>query len=399
MTKARDGLMFGVWIAFFPIADLTLRPRIGAAGGVNLDVVREPPPALALTLVLIILSVIIPIVWIGVQRGFDFRRAKYLAPALFAVCISIVLSFLFQYDIMDMLHVLRVYFVSICAITLISINFDSEDFLSSFLQSLAVCFSVAMAAALIDHDFGWGRLMGHTAPNYWGALSYTTILLSLSFRNWFVRAPIIALSLAILYFSGARGSVLALLTAFAVIAFVMIARGRTRPWHWLALALALMGIATFGSGFVQDKILMLADPARGLSSGMTGRAQAWSDTWDLFVQNPWVGVGYRQHEKYLRFASAHNAYLATLAETGIIGFVAYVVFLWGATWRAILQALEYPSSARLAAAGFLASYVVCGLYERAALNTGNPYSMLMIVLAAWAWRWTERPADARAIAA
>ncbi len=60
----------------------------------------------------------------------------------------------------------------------------------------------------------------------------------------------------------------------------------------------------------------LDDPDRGLSTGATGRTEVWKIAWNLFLQNPILGVGFRAHEKYPGLsASSHNGYLALLVET------------------------------------------------------------------------------------
>ena len=80
---------------------------------------------------------------------------------------------------------------------------------------------------------------------------------------------------------------------------------------------------------VQDvgSVLWPKHSDRGISSGATGRVMAWKWTWDLFVHNPVLGVGFRAHEYLLKAdSSSHNGYLATLAEIGVLGFLG-VLFL------------------------------------------------------------------------
>ena len=76
-----------------------------------------------------------------------------------------------------------------------------------------------------------------------------------------------------------------------------------------------------------DRLEWAETADRGISSGASGRVAAWKWTWELFLRNPVIGVGFRAHEYRLKAdSSSHNGYLATLAEVGILGFLG-VLFL------------------------------------------------------------------------
>ena len=199
----------------------------------------------------------------------------------------------------------------------------------------------------------------------------------------------------VLYFTQSRGSMVAAAAGLAVAFFIYAMNSRLRIWLWLSAALGLLVIAVLGADFITNDLLMLSDPGRGVGSGVSGRASAWRESWDLFASHPWLGVGYRQHERFLvTEASAHNAYLAMLADMGVVGLLAYLLFVFGGLWRAVTRAIREPSPTALASAAFLSAFVVNGMVERAALDSGTAYGQLMVVVAAWAWR-LERPNIAR----
>ena len=59
-----------------------------------------------------------------------------------------------------------------------------------------------------------------------------------------------------------------------------------------------------------------------------GRDQLWNQAIDYFLQNPLTGIGWNNYKKIftLRETHVHNIYLQLLCETGIIGFLSFIVF-------------------------------------------------------------------------
>ena len=91
----------------------------------------------------------------------------------------------------------------------------------------------------------------------------------------------------------------------------------------------------------------------------------------------------------------HNGYLATLADTGIVGFLAQSVFVLGALFRSIVRAWTVPTGVRVALASFLLAEALVAFAEPSGLHVGDTLGMLAIVLTAWAWR-VEPAAQRRA---
>jgi len=386
MISTLTGALMALWIGVIPFIDLAQRPKIGI-GIKAFSQSREVSPALAAALLMVVLAGAIPPLVAALGSSLDFRRAKYFAFGILGLCLSIPLSYLALYDLRDAAYVAIVYYVFVCMILLISADVDSEILLRSFFTSLVLVNCASMIAVLIDHDFAWGRLMGRTAPNYWGAIAQTTLIAVIAMRGWLFRGGAIALSLYVLSCTQSRGSMLALVVAYAGVAGILFFAVRGKAWLWLALGLMVLVAVIVSGDYVTNDLMMLSDPLRGVGSGATGRAHAWAETWDLFAAHPWVGVGYRQHEQYLLSdSSAHNGYLATLAETGIFGFMAYIVFIFGALGLACAKVLRKPTAPRVACMAFLLAYIFTGLVERVGLNTGNLYSLVLIVAAALAWR-------------
>jgi len=380
------GCFYGVWLGLFPVVDFLLRPPIDRTS-LLFDQVRNAAPQLALALFTVALAgLAVPAVGAAVF-GLDFRRAKYLALPAFMLCLCVPLSLIAPNDLQNIVYVILVYSQFLCAIVAVSTNVDRRPLLEGLFATLAIVHTLTLVAVLIDHDFVWGRLFGRNSSNYWGMVAQTVLLASIAMRGWVLRSGVIAIAMAILFFTQSRGSMVAAAAGLSVAFFIYAMNSRLRIWLWLSAALGLLVVGVLGADFITNDLLMLSDPGRGFGSGVSGRASAWRESWDLFTSHPWLGVGYRQHERFLTTeASAHNAYLAMAADMGVAGFLTYSLFVFGGLWLAIGRAMREPSRTALASVAFLSAFVVNGLVERAALDTGTAYSQLMVVIAAWAWR-------------
>ena len=389
------GRAWGVWLGLFSLASFTLRPP-PVRNVIDLDQYRDPGPKLAAALVLLALGAMVPALWGAATRGVDFRRSRFLAPVALLLCLSIPLSYIPPSDPLSIVYVVLVFNAMAAAIILASTDCDGEALFTALLASFAISHALLMAWVIKDHDYFWGRLFGRIQPNYWGEVAQAAVVAAFAMRGWIVRAGVVVVSLVIIYETQSRGSMVALAVGGGLAFILYTATSRWRVALWIGAALGLVLVGLFGSGFIAEDLLKVSDPLRGAGSGLTGRKAAWEETINLILNHPWLGVGYRQHEHYLTTeASAHNAYLATMADTGIFGFFAYILFLVGGLVRACVKSLSEPSGVNLACAAYLAAFMVDGLFERSALNTGNAYCQLMILCAAWAWRQDDpygRPA-------
>jgi len=135
-------------------------------------------------------------------------------------------------------------------------------------------------------------------------------------------------------------------------------------------------------GYISS-FLALDSKYRGLTSGATGREIAWAAAWEIFKENPWLGVGYRAHRDVLKIASsAHNGYLATLVEVGILGFSSAMVIIFsGLIGLRRRAAAGERSSALLLALIF--GYLVIAMFERFLFNQGNPTSLIFMLGVFW----------------
>jgi O-antigen ligase len=181
-----------------------------------------------------------------------------------------------------------------------------------------------------------------------------------------------------LLFSWSRGAWLGFAAAAAVLAFFW-----PRQRRWGVLLVVLLGgsflvlwqsgllpaaLLERTTGFLQD--LRFGD-MRGVdindaNYAVIERLAHWQVAVDMARENLWLGVGFGNYEPaYDQYAllnwpfalgHAHNYYLNVLAETGVTGFLAYLLF-WAAVFLQtirLLRRLNWP--ARGIALGLLAAW-------------------------------------------
>jgi len=111
------------------------------------------------------------------------------------------------------------------------------------------------------------------------------------------------------------------------------------------------------------------------------RLSQWYAGWQMFLDNPVRGVGignynaaydvYRLEQWPVALGHAHNHYLTIAAESGFVGFLAYLIF-WIVVFRACAQALRR-------APGRLERAVVVGILSAlAAFATHNLFDVLFV---------------------
>jgi O-antigen ligase len=381
------GVLLGIWVGLYPFIDLALRPRLGIGGLRNVAPLVIPPIVLVLYAANLAIGVV-PLVW-GVARfGLDFRRAKFFAFPALLMCLAVPLSLLSSRDLGSTSSVVLTYYVFLFVTLLISINVETDALLRPFGATLSLVLAVACAAAVIDHDFAAGRLMGHMAATYWGGLACVMIVSTLAIRNVLLKALIIGFGVYCIYLTQSRGVTLGAILGLCVAGLFYLRNPKVWrfAWLWLSIGIAALFLVGLGWPFIAEKVLLFSDPLRGASSGLTGRTGTWVMGWELFSNNPWFGVGYGQLSRYTSGVPIHNAYLSTLAEMGIVGFASYALLTLGALGCALARAWRRPYGGALTLVALLSMFSEWALIEPGGLRLGNTSSLVLILLSALAWR-------------
>ncbi|WP_338213532.1 O-antigen ligase family protein [Halopseudomonas aestusnigri] len=130
--------------------------------------------------------------------------------------------------------------------------------------------------------------------------------------------------------SGSRGSLLAVLVSSILLAFLAPMK---KHYKLVVLLLMCAGIIFLGKSLLT--IDGIAERWAGALQGDTaGRSKIWGSALEIFVENPWIGVGEggyftEIYSKEYRFIDAHNLFIYVLVSSGLIGFLVFTVFL---TW-------------------------------------------------------------------
>lgn len=152
----------------------------------------------------------------------------------------------------------------------------------------------------------------------------------------------------LLVLTQSRWPLLLLLAVTGIQAFTLL-KGRLGRFAWLKGLLAVFGVLAMLSGGMKGRLLELGDSTRDLSERIP-RLVFWQVHWQMFQDHPLLGVGLadRNSDKldyYSRSGyntngktySAHNIYLQTLADSGIIGFFGLLAILASSTWLGIYK--------------------------------------------------------------
>lgn len=193
-----------------------------------------------------------------------------------------------------------------------------------------------------------------------------------------------ALAVVLIFLASSRGALAGLSTAALVWAVI-----ERRIWvQWLApvikffsrrkvlgvTLLVSLALALVAAGWVLLNILA-SHPTHGRAV-LNARSLFWSVGWNMFTQSPVWGKGLYTFSAFFMqavsvppwdiFLHAHNMHLDVLANSGLIGAVAYIWLLWAA-FRALLRARQAaPVESQglvLGATLMLAGYLGHGMFD------------------------------------
>ena len=273
----------------------------------------------------------------------------------------------------------------------LALQFNSSLDADQYEQGLKV-FALLTAGLLVGfawYDYVPGTRLGNGKnvlnPNTIGLVSVSVLLTAMSIRTLVLRLVVMGPIACIIVMTGSRTAAVAAVVGLAMILWLRL-RARRRPVLLLAgigLLLAVGITILYGDVVYRtlDRFFGLSTIDRGFGSGASGRVTAWKETWELFVRNPVLGVGFRAHEYLLKAgSSSHNGYLAALAEVGMLGFLG-VLFLVVRGLRLLWVGSREPGLgfSQSILFGLCVGYLLLALFERYLINVGNPTSLLFLV--------------------
>jgi O-antigen ligase len=210
--------------------------------------------------------------------------------------------------------------------------------------------------------------------------------------------------------SGTRSSVLALAVLGGMLVFLTKDRFHRRLLGWGVVALVLGVVLMMGSGKLQEK-MRVTEAMKDLAHAESGNYQnslgtrliLWGFAWDLFKENPWIGLGRDAYQQELTRAveagevartdrmhnHAHSDGLNAMATGGVVGLLSYLGIIVGPLvffGRALRRAGSDTHQRLHAAAGVLVvgAFICFGLVNT---NMDRPipglvYPLLICALAA-----------------
>jgi O-antigen ligase len=273
----------------------------------------------------------------------------------------------------------------------LALQFNTNLEVAEYERGLKV-FAVIMTSLLLGfawYDYVPGKRLGMGKeilnPNTIALVSTSALLSAMAIRKLLVRLAVMAPIGGIIVLTGSRAAAVGAVAGLAAIVWLRLrANGRSVLVYILIGLLLIVGVTiAYGDVLYKalDRFYDLSKADRGIGSGATGRVTAWKATWELFTRNPVLGVGFRAHEHLLKVdTSAHNGYLATLAEVGVIGFLG-VLYLVVRGLRLLLACSREPERGFVSSAlfGLCFAYLLLAVFERYLINVGNPTSLLFLL--------------------
>lgn len=269
-----------------------------------------------------------------------------------------------------------------------------------------------------------GRIMGTvtnplTLAEYLLLLFFPTLVYGLRTRSnllrWFL-LPTAFLQFVIIFLTGARGAILALVAGSIIFIFCYFWLHHKRLLKWISFALCgfviLAGLSFWGlkqlppsENYVLHRIqsIDINHPA------IQNRLHIWKVAWQASQERLVLGYGLDNFEvafqkHYQPFAErfsnaetwtdrAHNSFLDYLVMTGILGLFAYILLIAVALWRSIVIVITprraiWQRSTAVALIAMLGAYVV---FNISAFDVISAYVIFFFLLALLnSFSWTQR---------
>lgn len=209
-------------------------------------------------------------------------------------------------------------------------------------------------------ELRFGGVMGFVGANGVGGLQaqvfgafLTMWVTAANFRTRLIYLGLTAASLYCVLFAFSRGAYVAVLFAWL---FVGVMKSRILL---VAFVLFLVSWEVFVPPVVRQRVTMTVGEDGQLESSSADRVGMWDDALQVFREEPILGTGFYTYAFMgRRYLNAHNLFIQTLVEAGIVGLIILLVMISKMTLYGIrmYRTLEDPLYRNLGLA--LAAYVV-----------------------------------------
>ncbi|MEZ6034693.1 MAG: O-antigen ligase family protein [Planctomycetaceae bacterium] len=216
-----------------------------------------------------------------------------------------------------------------------------------------------------------------------GMLGLTAVLVSIGVGPTAVVATAPA-GFYIASLSGCRGAmigiVLGLITYLFAREFIAGSRWRVRNtvpvrglWLLAGLLVVCVLAGTTGASAIVDRLLLLSDERRGLSSGFTGRLDQWAGMLEHWQQNPVFGRGYSivREDALSEANNADGGFLLATAELGILGLLYFCGLFAGSIRNSLLEVARSGDAKAVTCLVFMVVFGFTNLFESRIMGTGS----------------------------
>ena len=186
-----------------------------------------------------------------------------------------------------------------------------------------------------------------------------------------------------LLLSGSRGAMMAIgteLIIFAAIVYFRKQNIKLSKFHVVGVVLFItVGIVIFASSYER--------------SYDTERVLLWVSSWHMFLDYPIFGVGFGNWAEYYKASyisplskepwlpNPHNLYLYLLSETGIVGFISYVVMNLGMLRIAAKSSLRiFTDEKQIINIADMYIIVMCGVLVHNLVDTSAIFRYCLLIL-------------------
>lgn len=315
-----------------------------------------------------------------------------LSLGAFLLNISILCSYLCNKERYECIFIAGNMFSSLllfASLYLITTKIDLDFRKTLIVQCVLI--SLLLPVVLATAPVSWGRVKPPTTPNYVGMMALLAFSGALSVRSVTCASVLAGLPLYSILVLQSRDSLIAAAIAFVIVASSLLWRHRSKKFSAylllaffgslaLCFALVLIGVPVLESlDRTFEGLFMLNDERRGIGSGASGRSELWAAAVNLWLTNPFFGVGFKGHQMLMPDQLwAHNAYLGMLADLGLAGLASYLLIISPAIGyifkRKARFSPEYPQRAMI-----ILTYLFYGIFESRAFSFGNSYSVIFML--------------------
>lgn len=233
-------------------------------------------------------------------------------------------------------------------------------------------------------------LAGYVAPLITLSIGWALTMKRRDYRiTLLLLAGLLALALMLTL---SRGGILSLTAAISVLILFQLAR-----WPRLARRRVLRPLIGLGIAAILSlgALAMVFTLGRDRAAGTSVRLDMVTSGVEMALENPLLGVGpgifgrefrtYRESTNaYDEYASAHNAYVNTAAETGLLGIV--VSLMLGIallrTWWRVWNAMDSPAR-KLRIEATVAALIGVGVHSMVDVFTVTPVVLVILLLVAY----------------